>query len=185
MSTLPDFQAFTIQHSRITSRVITEISVSPAFDAANPPNPIPAHLDTKALWDTGATNSMISAGLAKALALPSVGKANLVHAGGAGVSERYVVNFGLPNKVAIQGVLVTEFPETHKDFGAIIGMDVISLGDLSITNVSGKTVLSFRTPSCEVIDYVVQAKKLRFAGVGRNAPCPCGSGKKFKKCHGA
>ncbi len=24
-----------------------------------------------------------------------------------------------------------------------------------------------------------------FAGVGRNAECPCGSGKKFKKCHGA
>ncbi|HEY7325430.1 MAG TPA: SEC-C metal-binding domain-containing protein, partial [Streptosporangiaceae bacterium] len=23
-----------------------------------------------------------------------------------------------------------------------------------------------------------------FAGVGRNAPCPCGSGKKFKMCHG-
>ena len=21
-------------------------------------------------------------------------------------------------------------------------------------------------------------------GVGRNDPCPCGSGKKFKKCHG-
>jgi preprotein translocase subunit SecA len=24
-----------------------------------------------------------------------------------------------------------------------------------------------------------------FAGVGRNDPCPCGSGKKFKRCHGA
>lgn len=24
----------------------------------------------------------------------------------------------------------------------------------------------------------------RFKGVGRNDPCPCGSGKKFKKCHG-
>ena len=24
-----------------------------------------------------------------------------------------------------------------------------------------------------------------FAGVARNAPCPCGSGKKFKQCHGA
>ena len=23
-----------------------------------------------------------------------------------------------------------------------------------------------------------------YAGVGRNDPCPCGSGKKFKKCHG-
>ncbi len=25
----------------------------------------------------------------------------------------------------------------------------------------------------------------QFAGVGRNADCPCGSGKKYKKCHGA
>ncbi|MEK7668352.1 MAG: SEC-C metal-binding domain-containing protein [Gemmatimonadota bacterium] len=24
-----------------------------------------------------------------------------------------------------------------------------------------------------------------FAKVGRNDPCPCGSGKKYKKCHGA
>jgi preprotein translocase subunit SecA len=24
----------------------------------------------------------------------------------------------------------------------------------------------------------------RFARVGRNEPCPCGSGKKFKHCHG-
>ncbi|HET6694857.1 MAG TPA: SEC-C metal-binding domain-containing protein, partial [Pedococcus sp.] len=24
-----------------------------------------------------------------------------------------------------------------------------------------------------------------YAGIGRNAMCPCGSGKKFKKCHGA
>ena len=23
-----------------------------------------------------------------------------------------------------------------------------------------------------------------YANVGRNAPCPCGSGKKFKMCHG-
>ena len=24
-----------------------------------------------------------------------------------------------------------------------------------------------------------------YAGVSRNALCPCGSGKKYKKCHGA
>ncbi|HET8771574.1 MAG TPA: preprotein translocase subunit SecA, partial [Gemmatimonadaceae bacterium] len=29
------------------------------------------------------------------------------------------------------------------------------------------------------------AGNLDFTGVGRNDPCPCGSGKKFKKCHGA
>ena len=29
-----------------------------------------------------------------------------------------------------------------------------------------------------------QAQEQRFAGVGRNEPCPCGSGKKYKQCHG-
>jgi preprotein translocase subunit SecA len=28
------------------------------------------------------------------------------------------------------------------------------------------------------------AEKSIYEGVGRNAPCPCGSGKKFKNCHG-
>ena len=27
-------------------------------------------------------------------------------------------------------------------------------------------------------------QKNPYKGVGRNDPCPCGSGKKFKKCHG-
>jgi preprotein translocase subunit SecA len=30
-----------------------------------------------------------------------------------------------------------------------------------------------------------QQVSAEFRGVGRNDPCPCGSGKKFKKCHGA
>lgn len=29
------------------------------------------------------------------------------------------------------------------------------------------------------------AADVDWASVGRNDPCPCGSGKKFKKCHGA
>jgi preprotein translocase subunit SecA len=29
-----------------------------------------------------------------------------------------------------------------------------------------------------------QTGDAKYAGVGRNAPCPCGSGKKYKMCHG-
>ena len=29
------------------------------------------------------------------------------------------------------------------------------------------------------------APSVAFGGVGRNDPCPCGSGRKFKRCHGA
>jgi len=31
----------------------------------------------------------------------------------------------------------------------------------------------------------VKAKTIRHQKIGRNEPCPCGSGKKYKKCHGA
>jgi preprotein translocase subunit SecA len=30
-----------------------------------------------------------------------------------------------------------------------------------------------------------QAPQAKSDKVGRNAPCPCGSGRKYKKCHGA
>jgi uncharacterized protein YecA (UPF0149 family) len=34
------------------------------------------------------------------------------------------------------------------------------------------------------IALTVSLPRDKFSGVGRNDPCPCGSGKKFKNCHG-
>jgi uncharacterized protein len=34
-------------------------------------------------------------------------------------------------------------------------------------------------------DSALETAKLRLAQTGRNEPCGCGSGKKYKKCHGA
>lgn len=49
--------------------------------------------------------------------------------------------------------------------------------------------LSYSAPSedgeVEVRGAAAVAEDDPFAGTGRNADCPCGSGKKFKKCHGA
>jgi len=39
-------------------------------------------------------------------------------------------------------------------------------------------------PSVGKTQTIVKDKDDPFANVGRNDPCPCGSGKKFKKCHG-
>lgn len=111
------------------------------------------------------------------------------HAGGSSLSNTYLVNLHLPNGVGIVGVPVTELGETTL-FGVIVGMDIIIRGDFAITNTNGQTWVSFRVPSIQGIDYVQEAQKIRYAGVGRNDPCPCGKtdaiGKpiKFKKCHG-
>lgn len=99
----------------------------------------------------------------------------------------YLVAIFLPNKVAFTSVRVTEAPlPTGTD--VLIGMDMISQGDFAVTNFGGKTVFSFRIPSMQTIDYVQAGNKgaappsSGASKVGRNDPCPCGSGKKFKKC---
>ena len=68
-------------------------------------------------------------------------------------------------------------------------MDIITQGDFAVTNARGRTAFSFRMPLLECIDYVKAANardpsKKSPADVGRNDPCPCGSGKKFKRCCG-
>ena len=60
-----------------------------------------------ALWDTGATKSVITDVTALALNLTPVGSAMVGHAGGISPSNTYLVNFLLPNNVGIPGVLVT------------------------------------------------------------------------------
>ena len=185
MANLQSFQAFTFKANGRIDRIVTDLVVLPAFDPKSPPVPGPPRVATKALWDTGATKSVLSSELVKALGLAAAGVTRVNHAGGTSTSSTYMVNLELPHGVGVAGILATEFPAGSIGFGAIVGMDVICHGDLAITNVAGNTWFSFRTPSCEAIDYVVEANRMRFVGVGRNDPCPCGSGKKFKKCHGA
>jgi len=188
-NTIP-IHAFTAKYPGRVSRIITDLTVFPAFDPSLPPDKHPKGCSTKALWDTGATHSVITQETVNNLGLVPTGKINLNHAGGSGLSNSYLVNFFLPNKVGFAGIPVSECQSVNGNFGAIIGMDIICAGDFSITNVDSKTCMTFRVPSVELIDYVVDVKKRKFAGVVRNDPCPCGkkdsSGKpiKFKKCCG-
>lgn len=184
----PVFHAFTQKYTNLALRIVTEVGVSQAYNPAQPPNPIPAIYKATALWDTGATNSVITSSLAAAVGLISIGTTRINHAGGISQSNTYLVNWVLPNNVQFYGVRVSECPDT--DFGAIIGMDIISQGDFSLTNFNGQTCLSFRIPSRHQVDYVVEANKINTAGIGRNDPCYCGkigsNGKpvKLKHCHG-
>lgn len=145
----------------------------------------------KCLWDTGASSSCISKRIATKLELAQTGIVTTFTAAGPSQTKTYVVNIGLPNHVQIPMVQVSE-AELH-GFDVLIGMDIITLGDFSITNLNGNTVFSFRIPSIETIDYVQQEKQKGMAAhtpyispkaPRRNDPCPCGSGKKFKNCHG-
>ncbi len=136
-----------------------------------------------AVWDTGATNTVISQKVVDDLNLKPIGMAKVQTANSVCTCEVFIVSVFLPSKVIMPSVRVTK-----GDMGGdiLIGMDIMSKGDFAVSNHGGNTTFTFRMPSIEEIDFnskknppVKSDKK-----VGRNDPCPCGSGKKYKKCHG-
>lgn len=136
--------------------VKTPCGISEAHDPESG-NPAPNKKDYIAIWDTGATGTVITSKVASDLGLQPIGFATSHHAGGVSKVPTYLVNIYLPNGINIPGVRVIEATLTG-DFEMLIGMDIISHGDFSFTNVGGESCFSFRIPSIKKIDYVEEDK---------------------------
>lgn len=113
--------------------------------------------EVEAIWDTGATNSAISSSIAKKLNLTPSNYTN-VNTGGNKIEKApvYYVNLLLPNHMTVLSVQVTELPGLA-DGDMLVGMDIITLGDFTITNLEGITWCSFRMPSQLRTDFVTEA----------------------------
>lgn len=122
--------------------------------------------DVQAIWDTGATNTVISKKLASKLGLVPTGKTTCNAVNQCYEADTFIVDIGLPNGLMIAAVQVTA-AENLVDYDLLIGMDIITVGDMSITNANGVTWFSFRFPPDPIrIDYVersdeIMKKKLR------------------------
>lgn len=123
------------------------------------------------IWDTGASGTVITQNVVQQLQLQPTGQKRVNAANGAYNANTYLVNVVLPGDIHVQHVEVTE-GQLGAGADVLIGMDIITLGDFSITNPGGTTVMSFRTPSCVEVDYVQRAqekaKKRVRAGGGRH-----------------
>lgn len=180
-------RSFNHSFQGIVSVLTSPVRIQEAFDhtISQPAEPTKEY---NAIWDTGATKTAISKIVVKECGLKPTGMCKVQTAAGETDSCTYFVSVYLPNKVCLSQLRVTEVNISGAD--VLIGMDIIVNGDFAVTNHGGKTNLSFRMPSVECIDFVkqqppnieVDSKTLK--RVGRNDPCPCGSGKKYKRCHG-
>lgn len=177
--------AFTAQFDGISNVLPSETLIAPAFDSAKKEGK-KEFKKYNAIWDTGATKTVITKRVVEECGLKPTGMAKVYTASCETKSSVYAISIVLRNNVGITPLDVTE-GNLPGDLDVLIGMDVINLGDFAVTNFKGKTAFSFRIPSIDFIDFVKQrpakSKPLPF-NVGRNAPCPCGSGKKYKKCCG-
>ncbi|MCL2632287.1 MAG: SEC-C metal-binding domain-containing protein [Coriobacteriia bacterium] len=176
------YSSMTIKADGLIRSIVSEAEISEAFNLENPPDPHLPRKSVKALWDTGASKSVISEEAAKELNLPISGKVEIVHANGKDDCNQHFVNIYLPSGVNIVGLQVAATKLSEID--VLIGMDIITLGDFALTNKNDRSMFSFRVPSNDEIDYVEQDAATMSKGLGRNEPCWCGSGKKYKLCHG-
>lgn len=185
--------AFTAKAAGQANVLVSQVKVSHAF---NPPDKKthPKKINEyTAIWDTGASSTVITKKVVTECGLKPIGMAKVYTASGEDVTPVYMASVFLPNKVLFPNVRVNE-GKIVGNVEMLIGMDIIGSGDFAVTNKDGLTMFSFRMPSIEHIDFVERlkaqtipvAKTFKKPGVkiGRNAPCPCGSGKKYKKCHG-
>lgn len=99
----------------------------------------------KAMWDTGADTTIISSRIVRELQLKPYKQGGIAGIGGASDSNVYLVHILLPTGDFATNVEAME--SDFEDYDVIIGMDVITLGDLLITNADDKTIFQFRTPS--------------------------------------
>lgn len=179
-------QSFTVEYNTLMPQLLTECGVCEAYIPSNGKTP-PKVFYFNALWDTGATCTTISEKVVTALGLVPIGFGDVSHAGGTRKAGLYRVNIALPN--GLQSPPMKVLDGVLHGFDILIGMDIISQGDFAVTHSDGKTTFTFRLPSVEKIDFVNASFKTnpppkKIKRVGRNEPCPCGSGKKYKKCCG-
>jgi predicted aspartyl protease len=152
------FKAFTLKSEGSLLRVLkTNCGVCKAF------NPLqggqhPEIFQFVGLWDTGASGTVISKTVVDKIGLKPIAKSKVFHADGNSIVNVYAINLFLPNQVAFQFVKVTE--GVLSGFDLLIGMDIISAGDFSISNVGGKTVFSFRVPSVQEVDFVKESRQI-------------------------
>jgi predicted aspartyl protease len=149
------YQALTLQSPGIARSIVIPVVASQAKTLCQKYSLAKIEADVLALVDTGATNTSISDRLAVRLGLKVIDRGRVNAAGGIHASNVFSIDVLLRNMVNFINIRAMTFIKTVQIFDIIIGMDILTLGDLAITNHNHQTVLSFRVPpDTKHIDFV-------------------------------
>jgi len=174
--------AYTHKEANLVRRILVKCKFAILGDDVD------AQDEISALWDTGAMCTCISQDLAAKLKLQPDDFGWVTGANNKPFKAPIYSVLLKMGSFVIPYIRVYGLPMDGKNHDAIIGMDVMQQGDLTITNYNGQTVLTFREPSINSIDYVAEGKKFEEVHklwVKKNMhKCPCGSGKLWTNCHG-
>ena len=136
--------AFTSKYSTLANKLINRARI-----IANG-----KYIEGDGQWDTGAEGTCVSHEVVKTLGLIPIGKIKVITPSGDKNVDRYMAEVLLPNNVLVNDVIVNDSEIGSQGIIALIGMDIIQLGDFSVSNFNNKTFFSFRIPSKKHVNYV-------------------------------
>lgn len=134
--------AFKFEYNGVVPALITPVGINIAQITRKDKNP--QFTQVNALWDTGATHSVIIPRLAKYLGLVPIDKTTVTGVNSKEEVNVYLVDLLLPNNLCFPNVKITESDFVGADI--LIGMNIIQNGDFAIANAKGKTRFSFCIP---------------------------------------
>ena len=148
------YLAFTLKENMVVDRLETPVLLDSRIrDCSIAVDP---NKKWRGVWDTGAKTSSVHKRIVNELGLYAVNDWTMQTANGIAIVTTYFVDITLPNNVMVSNILVSA-SDLGDETDVLIGMDIISQGDFSISNVNGSTTFSFRIPSVKEIDYVKEA----------------------------
>ena len=143
--------AFTLKENMVVDRLETPVLLDSRIRDCN--IAVDPNKKWRGVWDTGAKTSSVHKRIVNELGLYAVNDWTMQTANGIAIVTTYFVDITLPNNVMVSNILVSA-SDLGDETDVLIGMDIISQGDFSISNVNGSTTFSFRIPSVKEIDYV-------------------------------
>ena len=155
---MPKSQSLTISYPTGVNVVHSNCFISVGYDPKSPPDPLPQAIEFGAIWDTGASASVITQEVVDKLGLVAMGMTKVHGVAGETTAEQYLVNIMLMKDVEFHGFTVTKGILAGGP-GVLIGMDVIGKGDFAITNLNNKTCMTYRYPSCVRLDFVEEHRR--------------------------
>jgi predicted aspartyl protease len=148
-------KAFTQEYNKLSLRLITPVLLT-AFSTKDTN---PKKISINGLWDTGASDTVITKRVAQSLNLFPIDTTTVSGVNSIGEAEIAFADIELPNGFSLlrKRVIICEMPPP---IDMLIGMDIILLGDFSICNANNKTLFSFAMPPFEdKIDYLDKAEQ--------------------------
>ena len=140
---------YTQRNPDIIEAIVSECRICHAVDFKNGEFPSKVYSSQNAVWDTGATNTLISSKVVMELGITPYGKSGFSSANDIVEANVYEIHLAIPPAGVVCNVLAME--KDDEDYDVVIGMDVISKGDFVLTNHDGHSTFSFRLPSQEEI----------------------------------